>query len=84
VVYANGSGAKRTVNVYFPISGILNYASNTIQMSVPLQFGGNKLISSNVTIPVTINNGTVVKGNYNAEVSWATGTSPITVTLSAT
>ena len=25
VVYANGPGAKRTVNVYFPIAGTLNY-----------------------------------------------------------
>ncbi len=35
VVYANGPGAKRTINVYFPIPGTLNYASNTIQMPVP-------------------------------------------------
>ena len=73
VVYANGPGAKRTVNVYFPIPGTLNYASNAIQMQVPLQSGsgGNKLISSNVPIPVTITGGAVVKGNYNAEVTWA-------------
>jgi uncharacterized protein (UPF0333 family) len=84
VVYANGPGAKRTVNVYFPIPGTLNYASNAIQMQVPLQSGGNKLISSNVPIAVTIAGGTVGKGNYNAQVAWASGTSPITVTLTAT
>ncbi|WP_048190738.1 hypothetical protein [Methanobacterium sp. SMA-27] len=84
VVYANGPGAKRTVNVYFPIPGTLNYASNAIQMQVPLQSGGNKLISSNVPIAVTITGGTVGKGNYNAQVAWASGTSPITVTLTTT
>ena len=84
VVYANGPGAKRTVNVYFPISGSLTYASNTIQMTVPQQSGGNKVISSNVPIQVNINGGSVVQGNYNAEVKWETGTSPITVTLTAT
>lgn len=68
VVYANGPGAKRTINVYFPLSGTLSYASNTIQMQVPLQTGGNKLISSNVPIPVVINNGAVVRDNYNVEV----------------
>jgi uncharacterized protein (UPF0333 family) len=86
VVYANGPGAKRTVNVYFPISGNLTYSSNTIQMQVPLQSGGggNKLISSNVPIPVIITGGAVVKGNYNAQIEWASGTSPITVTLTST
>ncbi len=84
VVYANGPGAKRTINVYFPIPSTLSYASNTIQMTVPLQSGGNKLISSNVPTPVNINGGTVVKGNYNAEITWPTGTSPIIVTLTAT
>jgi len=84
VVYANGPGAKRTINVYFPLPGTLSYASNTIQMQVPLQSGGNKLISSNVPIPVVINNGAVVRDNYNVEVTWNSGTSPITVTLTAT
>ncbi|MDD3984849.1 MAG: hypothetical protein PHY59_02930 [Methanobacterium sp.] len=84
VVYANGPGAKRTINVYFPLPSTLSYASNTIQMQVPLQSGGNKLISSNVPIPVFINNGAVVRGNYNVEVTWTSGTSPITVTLTAT
>lgn len=86
VVYANGPGAKRTVNVYFPIAGILSYASNAIQMQVPLQSGGggNKIISAKVPINVTINNGAIGEGNYNAVIEWPSGTGPISVTLTPT
>src|SRR5665811_1784019 len=65
IVYANGPGAKRTINVYFPASGQLKNVGNTLQMPVTLSNGTNKIIDSNVPIAVNIPNGTISKGSYN-------------------
>ena len=89
VVYANGPGSQRTVNVYFSNdNAILGYnaANKTILMSVPV-YGGNgtKIIDANVPIAVTFNGaGTfnvVNKTNYNATVTWPIGTNTINVAM---
>ena len=83
VVYANGPGAKRTLNVFFSRAGIISYANNSLQMSVPLSTGVNKTVDSSVPIAVTLSpNGNILNNtNYNATVTWATGSSPINVEL---
>jgi uncharacterized protein (UPF0333 family) len=81
VVYANGPGAKRSINVYFPASGQLTNVGNTLQMPVTLSNGTNKIIDSNVPIKLDVVNPNVNKGNYNVTVIWAVGSNPITVTL---
>lgn len=84
IVYANGPGAKRTINVYFPASGTLVYnaANSTLLMVVPVSSTNtNKTIDANVPIAVNIVNATVNKGNYNVTVTWPVGSSPITVGL---
>jgi uncharacterized protein (UPF0333 family) len=87
IVYANGPGAKRTINVYFPASGTLSYntINKTLQMPVTLSNGTNKVIDSNVPITLTINNASstsiTTKGNYNVTVTWPVGSSPISVGL---
>lgn len=83
LVYSNGPGAKRTINVYFPASGTLSNTGNTLQMPVTLSNGTIKTVASSVPIPVYVANPTVTKGNYNATVTWSSGTGPITVTLTA-
>ena len=86
VVYANGPGSKRTINVFFPSTGTLAYnaANSTIYMNVGLLSQNNKTIDANVPIAVNINNLTskgVSKGNYNVTVTWANGASPISIWL---
>ena len=84
VVYANGPGSTRNITVYFSNTGTLSYVSNTIQMPVNVT-GGNKLISANVPTNITFNQAPmniVAKNNYNVEVYWPTGTSPIMVNMS--
>ena len=89
VVYANGPGSQRTVNVYFSNANATlayNSANSTIQMSVP-EYGGNgtKIIDANVPTTVTFNGILALhigsKTNYNATVSWQTGTNTINVAL---
>ncbi len=88
VVYSNGPGSVRTINIYFSNTGPLSYnaANGTVQMVVPLIIGaGSKVIDANVPIPVTfngVNNFNVVnKTNYNATVTWPTGTNTINVAM---
>jgi len=89
IVYANGPGSKRTINVFFPSNGTLAYnaENSTIYMNVGLLSQNNtknKTIDANVPIAVNINNATskgVSKGNYNVTVTWANGASPISIWL---
>ena len=89
VVYSNGPGSQRTVNVYFSNSNATlsyNSANSTIQMSVPQYMGNStKVIDANVPTAVTFNNGPSVtvgsKTNYNATITWTTGTNNINVAM---
>ena len=89
IVYSNGPGAKRTINVYFSQGGTLNYnsANSTIYMFVfIISTGTNKTIDANVPIAVNFPNGGNVNNrtNYNATVTWANGTSNVNVALTPT
>ena len=85
VVYSNGPGAKRTINVYFSKQGTITYSSanNAIQMSVTLSNGTSKVIDASVPIAVSLQpNGNVNNNtNYNATVTWPTGTNTVNVAL---
>lgn len=91
VVYSNGPGSIRTINVYFSSGGNMDYSSanSTIFMPVSQYMGnGTKIIDANVPItvsfspndPFTINN----KTNYNATVTWPIGTNTINVAMAPT
>jgi uncharacterized protein (UPF0333 family) len=91
VVYSNGPGSVRTINVYFSNPGTLSYnsANNTIQMPVSMNTGNSsKVIDANVPIAVTFspNNpfSVVNKTNYNATVTWPIGTNTINVAMAKT
>ncbi len=91
VVYSNGPGSVRTINVYFSNTGILSYnsANNTIQMPVSMYTGNSsKVIDANVPIAVTLNGANnfnvVNKTNYNATVTWPIGTNTINVAMAKT
>jgi uncharacterized protein (UPF0333 family) len=86
VVYANGPGAKRTINVYFPVAGTLNSNSTTISMPVTLNTGATKNVTA--TVPIKVNylpNGNVAqRTNYNAAVDWTSDGKSINVALTPT
>ena len=86
IVYSNGPGAKRTINVYFSRGGQLTYNSGAIQMLVSLNSTINKTVDANVPIAVNFPNGGNVNNrtNYNATVTWANGTSNVNVALTPT
>lgn len=86
VVYANGPGAKRTINVYFPVGGVLTTTNNVLTLPVTLSNGTSKNVNAQLPYPVTLTpNGNVIqKTNYNATVTWATGTNSINVALAPT
>jgi uncharacterized protein (UPF0333 family) len=85
LVYSNGPGAKRTLNVYFPVSGTLSIVNSRLQMPVTLSDGTTKNVNSTVPTNVTLSPSpaNVAKGNYNVTVTWASGSSPILVTISS-
>ncbi|MBZ2165388.1 hypothetical protein [Methanobacterium spitsbergense] len=84
VVYANGPGAKRTLNVYFPTDGQLTYNNKNLQMPVTLSNGTSKTISSSVPYDVTLSTNTISRGNYNVTITWPTSQSSINVALTST
>jgi uncharacterized protein (UPF0333 family) len=86
VVYANGPGSKRTINVYFPASGTLSYSNNAITMPVTLTNGTVKNINAAVpgTVVFSPNGNVAQKTNYNATVTWAVGGTNINVALTPT
>jgi uncharacterized protein (UPF0333 family) len=92
VVYSNGPGSQRTINVYFSnnnASLTYNSVNKTILMFVPTYGGnGSKVIDANVPIAVTFNNVSSVnivnKTNYNATVTWPIGTNTINVDMLST
>jgi uncharacterized protein (UPF0333 family) len=84
IVYANGPGSKRTVNVYFPGSGTLKVEDGSLKMPVTSVNvnGTNKIIDSAIPYSnVNIANSTVSKGNYLVTVSWQTSSTTIDISL---
>ena len=82
VVYSNGPGAIRTINVYFSRGGTLAYNSANSTIYMPVYLNGtstNKVIDANVPIAVNFNGTNPVSNttNYNATVTWPVGTSNI-------
>jgi uncharacterized protein (UPF0333 family) len=89
VVYSNGPGAKRTVNVYFPQGTPLAYDDTNKVLTLGLQG-----IPENASVPdvpkenvqvsvpyaVTVD-GTVSKGWHDVEIKWTVGDDSITVTV---
>ena len=83
LVYSNGPGSKRTLNVYFPVSGTLSVVNGRLQMPVVLSDSTTKVVNATVPTNVTLVNPNVNKGNYNVTVTWASGANPIIVTLTS-
>jgi len=94
VVYGNGPGAKRTVNVYVPQNTILSYNNNAIFLNlngIPVNASnptGTQRTTVNSSVPyvvsVTPATGAVTKGWHNFAIAWGVGNSTITVTIDPT
>lgn len=90
VVYSNGPGAKRTVNVYFPQDAQLAYDGTNKALTLGLQnipvsasdpSGDQKgNVQASVPYAVTVD-GTVTKGWHDVVITWDVGDKFITVTV---
>jgi uncharacterized protein (UPF0333 family) len=89
VVYSNGPGARRTVNVYFPQNANLAYSTNVLSLSlqgIPVNASNPSTLKPNVNSSVpyalTITGGAVTKGWHDVTISWGVGNSTITIAIS--
>lgn len=90
VVYANGPGAKRTVNVYIPQTTTLSYSNKFLFLGlndIPVNASNPGVSKQNVnsSVPYDVNivssGGSVTKGWHNFVITWGVGNSSITVTV---
>ena len=82
-VYANGPGAKRTINFYIPEDTSIRFNGKKVIIPIALSNGTTKNV--NVTAQYGFDNKTlnVNKGWYDAVVSWEIGTKVISVNLTS-
>lgn len=84
VVYANGPGSKRTINVYMPQNGNIsvNNGAGIIYQTLPLS-SQNKTLSAEVDYSTTVLNPNPVlnSGWHQTQVTWGPGNSTITVSF---
>lgn len=89
VVYANGPGSRRTVNVYIPQNTNINYNTNILAINlndIPVSTSNSSLLKPNVnsSVPYAIainGSGNIAKGWHNFRISWPVGTSAIFITV---
>ncbi|MCC7551451.1 MAG: hypothetical protein KO316_08225, partial [Methanobacterium sp.] len=70
LVYANGPGAKRTVNVYIPLTMTLKSIDQVIGMNVTLSENQYKFVNATVNYNVTINNPDYNQGWHTVTIEW--------------
>jgi len=84
LVYANGPGSKRTLNIRIPQNG-MNFAStaNNIQLVAHLS-DQNKTVNADIKYPVNISQ-PILNGNvlYKVTVEWFSGAKSINVNIIA-
>jgi len=82
LVYANGPGSKRTINIYTP-QGTVSADNNLkiIGMDTTLSNGTTKFINASTNYSVNIVNPNVSKGWHTVTVEWVLNNPYITVTL---
>lgn len=84
VVYSNGPGAKRTVNVYFPQNDTLTYDDKTLTLGLQniTASAGDKKKNVKASVPYVVTvDGTVTKGWHDVVITWKVGDESITVTI---
>lgn len=81
IVYANGPGAKRTLDVYIPKSNTqFQSGANYVSMVVDLS-DGTKTTNSTTDCPVSSSPSNLSNRWYKATVEWTPGSSTVTVTM---
>ena len=82
LVYANGPGSKRTINVYTPQGTIsVDNTLMIIGMNTTLSNGTTKFINASTNYNVNIVNPNVSKGWHTVTVEWVLNNPYITITL---
>lgn len=80
IVYSNGPGSRRTMDIYIPQGTNLNTANNIVGMNITYS-QGTKFVNS--TVNYRLNNATtaVSKGWYRVTVNWVIGRNYLDVAL---
>lgn len=89
VVYANGPGSVRTVNVYIPQDTNINYNANVLAINlndIPVSASDPSTLKPNVNsrVPyaITINGtGDLTRGWHDFRITWAVGSNSISITV---
>lgn len=83
IVYANGPGAKRTIDVYIPQSGNLNVDNTAKIIYQELTFTDRspKNITASIDYNTTITNPNPGKGWHQTQINWPTNATNIVVTF---
>jgi len=92
IVYANGPGSKRTVNVYIPQDTILTANNNLVGMNINYYAGTVdgvdqtvlKYVNSTVPYNLLIVNPNLSKGWYDITITWNPGENTIRVNCTRT
>lgn len=84
VVYANGPGAKRTLNIHVPRDG-MSFQNNTNNIQLTAQLSDqNKIVNADINYPISITQPTLQSDTpYNVQVEWVRGNSFINVDVTA-
>ncbi|MBM4241331.1 MAG: class III signal peptide-containing protein [Euryarchaeota archaeon] len=80
IVYANGMGARRTLNVYVPQNTILNFTNRTVAMRI-VSSQGNLTIDQRTDYNLANTTVNVNKGWRNVRIEWTVGSNYITITV---
>ncbi len=88
LVYANGPGSVRTINIYSNANGTLSVNGSSLVLPVTLSDNTVKNINASLPYATTINpTSPFALGNhtnYNVTVSWPVGTNTIQINLTQT
>lgn len=83
VVYANGPGSKRTLNVYIPQNNMkIQRGNKLISTNVTLSDGSTKLVTATTGYTLSSSAGTnLPKGWRKVTIQWDPGTTSVTIAV---
>lgn len=81
IIYANGPGAKRTLDLYVPHDMTFKTGNNTVVFIVPVSNGTLKSVNSSTDYALNNNSYSVSKGWHKFTVQWNQGQNYISITI---
>jgi len=70
IIYANGPGAKRTLDIYIPDTMRFITGNKTVSLIVPLSNSTNKSVNKTTDFPVNNQSVSVTRGWHKVTIMW--------------